>query len=155
MLVALEELTDTHLIFTMPNADTEGRALIDMVERFVAKHPNARAYTSLGQLRYLSCIQEVDGVIGNSSSALIEVPSFAKGTINIGDRQDGRLRAASIIDCDANRKSIVAALQILYSKEFQTSIQHVQNPYGDGGASEKIVQILHHYPLKDILSKFS
>jgi len=90
LLAALAELKDTQLIFTMPNADTDGRALIKMVQQFVAEHPNARAYTSLGQLRYLSCAAQVDGVVGNSSSGLAEVPSFKKGTINIGDRQRGR-----------------------------------------------------------------
>ena len=95
LLLALAELEDTQLIFTMPNADTGGRVLIRMVEEFVAQHTNARAYTSLGQLRYLSCISHVDGVVGNSSSGLAEVPSFRKGTINIGDRQRGRLQATS------------------------------------------------------------
>ena len=93
LLAALAELKDTQLIFTLPNADTDGRALIKMVEQFVVQHPNARAYTSLGQLRYLSCIAQVDGVVGNSSSGLAEVPSFKKGTINIGDRQRGRFGA--------------------------------------------------------------
>ena len=119
LLAALEALEDTHLIFTMPNADNDGRVLIDMIDQFVANHPNARAYSSLGQLRYLSCINYVDGVIGNSSSGLIEVPSFSKGTINIGDRQRGRLKAESVIDCDPFKQSIVNALQHLYSDTFQ------------------------------------
>ncbi len=119
LLAALVELTDTQLIFTMPNADTDGRVMIKMVEEFVAQHTNARAYTSLGQLRYLSCVSHVDGVIGNSSSGLAEVPSFRKGTVNIGDRQRGRLRAASVINCDPTRKSIVNALKKMYSKDFQ------------------------------------
>jgi len=154
LLAALETLVDTHLIFTMPNADTDGRALIDMVMQFVADHANARAYTSLGQLRYLSCIRHVDGVVGNSSSGLIEVPSFGKGTINIGDRQRGRLKAASVIDCSPDRESIATALQRLYSQEFQATLKTVRNPYGEGGASEKIVQVLQDYPLESILKKF-
>ncbi len=153
LLAALETLEDTHLIFTMPNADTDGRALIDMVERFAADHANARAYTSLGQLRYLSCIRHVDGVVGNSSSGLAEVPSFGKGTINIGDRQRGRLKAGSVIDCCPDRQSIVAALQRLYSREFQMTLKGVVNPYGEGGASEKVVQILLDYPLASALKK--
>lgn len=153
LLAALEKMEDTHLIFTMPNADTDGRALIDMVKQFVADHANARAYTSLGQLRYLSCIEHVDGVVGNSSSGLIEVPSFGKGTINIGDRQRGRLRAASVIDCSPERQSIAAALQRLYAQEFQEMLKTVRNPYGEGGASEKIVLILQDYPLESILKK--
>ena len=153
LLVALETLEDTHLIFTMPNADTDGRVLIEMIDQFVAKHPNACSYTSLGQLKYLSCIQHMDGVVGNSSSGLLEVPSFAKGTINIGDRQRGRLKAKSVIDCDPEQKPIAAALRKLYSKEFLLELETVQNPYGEGGASKKIVKILQDHPLESILKK--
>jgi len=153
LLAALSELGDTQLIFTLPNADTDGRAMIKMVEQFVARHPNARAYASLGQLRYLSCISHVDGVVGNSSSGLTEVPSFRKGTINIGDRQRGRLQAASIINCKPTRQSIDAALGRLYSDEFQLSLRQVNNPYGEGGASEKVVETIKHYPLEAIVKK--
>lgn len=153
LLAALELLDDTHLIFTMPNADTGGRVLLDIIEDFVARHPNARAYTSLGQLRYLSCIQHVDGVVGNSSSGLAEAPSFGKGTVNIGDRQRGRLRAESVIDCAPDRYSIIAAMQQLYSPIFQAKLKTVRNPYGEGGASEKIVQVLRDYPLESVLKK--
>jgi len=142
LLAALAELEDTGLIFTMPNADTEGRVLSRQIEAFCAQHSQARSYTSLGQLRYLSCINLVDGVIGNSSSGLLEVPSFKKGTINIGDRQRGRLRAASVIDCEPDQDSIRNALKRLYSAEFQTMLPIVENPYGNGGASEAIVNIL-------------
>lgn len=153
LLAALEEMKDTHLIFTLPNADTDNRVISRMIEQFVGTHANARAYTSLGQLRYLSCIRHVDGVVGNSSSGLLEVPSFGKGTINIGDRQRGRLKAESVIDCDPDHKSITAALQILYSQSFAETLKSVRNPYGTGGASEKIVRILHDYPLDSILKK--
>ena len=153
LLAALETLEDTHLIFTMPNADTDGRVLMDMVEQFVADHTNARAYTSLGQMRYLSCLRHVDGVVGNSSSGLAEAPSFRKGTINIGDRQRGRLKAASVIDCSPDRQSIGTALQRLYSPAFQATLDAVRNPYGEGGASEKVVQVLQDYPLESILKK--
>lgn len=125
LLAALAERHDTQLIFTMPNADTDGRVLITMVEQFVAQHTNARAYPSLGQLRYLSCIAHVDGVVGNSSSGLLEVPSFRKGTINIGDRQRGRLLAASVINCKPSRQSISAALGRLYEADFQASLNLV------------------------------
>lgn len=153
LLVALAELRDTQLIFTMPNADTDGRSLIKIVEQFVAQHPNARAYTSLGQLRYLSCIAHVDGVVGNSSSGLAEVPSFRKGTINIGNRQQGRLQAASVINCEPTRQSIAAALERLYDAEFQSSLNQVRNPYGEGGASEKVVETIKHYSIDGIAKK--
>lgn len=153
LLGALAELKNTQLIFTLPNADTDGRGLIKMVEQFVAQHPNARAYTSLGQLRYLSCIAHVDGVVGNSSSGLAEVPSFRKGTINIGDRQRGRLRAASVINCEPTRQHIAAALERLYDADFQTGLSQVRNPYGEGGASEKIIAVVKSVALDDVLKK--
>ena len=153
LLAALAELKDTQLIFTMPNADTDGRALISMVEQFVTQHPNARAYTSLGQLRYLSCLAHVDGVVGNSSSGLAEVPSFQKGTINVGDRQRGRLQAESVINCEPKRQDIAAALKKLYTADFQVSLSQVQNPYGDGGASEKVVKTIKHYLIDGIVKK--
>ena len=153
ILAELSELEDTKLIFTMPNADTDGRVMIKMVEGFVAEHTNACAFKSLGQLGYLSCISHVDGVIGNSSSGLAEVPSFKKGTINIGDRQRGRLQAASVINCDPNRQSIATAIKTLYSSNFQMSLSKVWNPYGEGGASEKILQIIKSVGVGDLLKK--
>lgn len=153
LLAALEGLENTNLIFTMPNADTGGRVISSMVNRFVANHANARAYTSLGQMRYLSCMQHVDGVVGNSSSGLTEAPTFRKGTINIGDRQRGRLSAESVIDCPPERSAIAAAVQTLYSPAFREKLESVRNPYGDGGASRRIVEILETYPLQSILKK--
>ena len=153
LLAALATLKDTQLIFTLPNADTDGRALIEMVQNFVKQHTNARAYTSLGQLRYLSCIAQVDGVLGNSSSGLAEVPSFKKGTINIGDRQRGRLQADSVINCEPTQGSIASALTQLYSADFQSRLHKVTNPYGEGGASETIVSIVKAVSLDGILKK--
>jgi GDP/UDP-N,N'-diacetylbacillosamine 2-epimerase (hydrolysing) len=153
LLEVLAGLTDTQLIFTMPNADNDGRALIKMVQQFVAQHPNARAFPSLGQLRYLSCIAQVDGVVGNSSSGLAEVPSFKKGTINIGDRQRGRLQAASVINCEPVHQSIAAALKKLYAADFQASLSQAQNPYGEGGASEKVVETIKHCVIDGLVKK--
>lgn len=117
----------------MPNADTGGRALIRILEEYCDKNPNAHLYSSLGQLMYLSCVALVDGVIGNSSSGIAEVPSFKKPTINIGDRQKGRLLALSIINCEPNRESIRSALVEMYSSEFQFNLAQAVNPYGEGG----------------------
>lgn len=153
LLKALRKIKKTQLIFTLPNADTNSRKLIKMVKQFVAQNPNARAYSSLGQLRYLSCIAQVDGVVGNSSSGLAEVPSFRKGTINIGDRQQGRLQATSVINCQATRQSIGIAIRRLYSSDFQTSLSEVRNPYGTGGASDKVVKSLKHCSLNGISKK--
>jgi len=153
LLDALETLKNVHLIFTMPNADVDGRILIGMIQSFVDRHPNARAYNSLGQLRYLSCIAQVDGVVGNSSSGLTEVPTFKKGTINIGDRQRGRLQAASVINCEPTKDSIIRALTRLYSNDFQSNLSQVINPYGAGGSSIKVVDILKNYPINSIIKK--
>jgi len=153
LLAALSELSETGLIFTMPNADTESRELFRQIQDFCEKHPQAKAYTSLGQLRYLSCMRHVDGVVGNSSSGLLEVPSFKKGTINIGDRQKGRLKAQSIIDCEPIRSSISNAIEKMFSPQFQNQLSTVKNPYGDSGASEAIVKILESCSMKDILKK--
>jgi GDP/UDP-N,N'-diacetylbacillosamine 2-epimerase (hydrolysing) len=153
LLSVLRELRDTNLIFTLPNADTEGRVLIEMIKDFVAENPCASAFTSLGQLLYFSCVAQVDGVIGNSSSGLLEVPSFKKGTINIGDRQRGRLQAGSIINCEPNREGIRHALTRLYSIEFQNNLLQVKNPYGQGGASKKILSTIKTFSLDDIIKK--
>lgn len=153
LLDALSRLSDTHLIFTFPNADTGSRILIKMVKDFVALNPNSRAYSSLGQLRYLSCIAQVDGVVGNSSSGLLEVPSFKKGTVNIGDRQRGRLQAESVINCEPTSEKISAAIAKLYSSEFKDSLRQTVNPYGKGGASEAIISALKAISLEGVLKK--
>ena len=153
LLAALGELEDTHLIFTMPNADTGGRELAGMVDAFVATHPRARAYASLGQLRYLSCMKYVDGVVGNSSSGLAEAPSMGVGTIDIGDRQRGRLSANSVIHCEPTRESIQQALKKLYQPSFRSSLTQTRNPYGDGGANAKIATVLQETNLDNILKK--
>jgi len=153
LLSALSNLKDTTLIFTMPNADTGGRKLISMVEEFIIENKNAKAFTSLGQLLYFSCIQNTDGVIGNSSSGIIEVPSFQKATINIGDRQLGRLQAESIINCKPMKKDIINAVEKLYSSSFQTLLGMVTNPYSGTGVSEKIIEVLGAISLDGIIKK--
>ena len=153
LLEALDATQDVQLLFTMPNADSGGRVLIEMVNDFVAAHSNAKAFTSLGQVRYLSCLAQVDGVIGNSSSGLTEMPSFRKATINIGDRQRGRLKANSVIDCEPNRFAITSAIDIAYSAEFQAGLMLANNPYGDGGASRKILDVLKRVDLARVVKK--
>lgn len=144
MLESLKELQDTLLIFTYPNSDTGFSKLIKMIEEFVSSKNNAVVFYSLGQLLYLSCIKYVDGVVGNSSSGLTEVPSFKKGTINIGERQKGRLKSESVIDCLPTKSSISVALSKLYSKEFQEKLVNARNPYGEGGATEIILNHLEN-----------
>jgi GDP/UDP-N,N'-diacetylbacillosamine 2-epimerase (hydrolysing) len=137
----------------MPNADTGGRELAGMVENFVATHSNARVYASLGQLRYLSCMKYVDGVVGNSSSGLAEAPSMGVGTINIGDRQKGRLSATSVIHCYPTVESIRRAIHMLYEPSFRAQLNNTVNPYGQGGACLKIVEVIKKYPLESIKKK--
>lgn len=154
LLDAIDELEDTNIIFTKANSDTDGRVINQMIDEYVTKNfQKSVQFTSLGQLRYLSALQYVDAVVGNSSSGLAEAPSFRIGTINIGDRQKGRIKASSVIDCEANKNSIVKAFAKLYSKEFQETLKTTINPYGDGCASKKIVEILKNVNLKNILKK--
>jgi GDP/UDP-N,N'-diacetylbacillosamine 2-epimerase (hydrolysing) len=153
LLAALDELDETNLLFTMPNADAGSRELTRMIEDFVRTHGNARAFASLGQRRYLSCMRLVDGVVGNSSSGLIEAPSLGVGTVNVGDRQKGRLRAASVIDCRTDRADIAAAIRRLFEPAFRASLASVENPYGDGGAGARIVEVLREHPLDGLIHK--
>ena len=153
LLSALNKLDNTNLIFTMPNSDTDGRVLFQIIEEYVSSNIKSVVITSLGQLRYLSCLKHVDGVIGNSSSGLLEVPTFKIGTINIGDRQRGRLKAISVIDCEPNEPSISSAIKMLYSADYQNGLTTVKNPYGCGGASESIVNILNDVSLDGLLKK--
>ena len=143
LLTCLEKLDDTKIIFTLSNSDTQGRIINQMIKSFVEDHPsNTIAFPSMGRLNYLSTLKVVDGVIGNSSSGLAEAPTFKIGTINIGDRQKGRLKAESVIDCEPTKKSINNAIDILYSKDFQIILPAVVNPYGEGNAVEKIMKVL-------------
>lgn len=154
LLDALDELDDTNIIFTKANADTDGRAINKMIDDYVSvRRDNTIAFASMGQLRYLSALQYVDAVVGNSSSGLTEAPSFKIGTINIGERQKGRIKAASVIDCVPEKTAIVEALRKCHSASFQACLSAVVNPYGNGGASANIFATLRSAPLKDILKK--
>ena len=154
LLDAIDELEDTNIIFTKANSDTDGRVINQMIDEYVTKNfQKSVQFTSLGQLRYLSTLQYIDAVVGNSSSGLAEAPSFRIGTINIGDRQKGRIKASSVIDCEPNKNSIVKSFEKLYSKEFQETLKTTINPYGDGYASKKIVEILKNVDLENILKK--
>lgn len=154
LLLAIDKLEDTNIILTKANADTDGRIINQMCDEYVAKNRHkAVAFTSLGQLRYLSALQYVDVVVGNSSSGIIEAPSFKIGTINIGDRQKGRIKAASVIDCAPDMNEIGMAFEILYSDKFRSSLKNMKNPYGDGEATQQIVDILKKTNLNNILKK--
>jgi GDP/UDP-N,N'-diacetylbacillosamine 2-epimerase (hydrolysing) len=154
LLIALDKFQYTNIIFTKPNSDTDGRVIIHLIDDFVKNNSHkAIAFTSLGQLRYLSAMQFIDIVVGNSSSGLIEVPSFKKATINIGDRQQGRVKATSVIDCETYNKDIEKAIEKALSEEFKKELEFSNNPYGDKNASIEIVDVLKSIDLNGIIKK--
>ncbi|MGE5605229.1 MAG: UDP-N-acetylglucosamine 2-epimerase, partial [Bacteroidota bacterium] len=143
LLDAIDYFQDLRVIFTKPNADTNGRAIIQLIEEYVDKNSQkAIAFTSLGQQKYLSTLQYVSMVVGNSSSGIIEVPSFGIPTVNIGDRQKGRVQADSIINCLPQKETIISALSKAMDSKFRAQCKNVKNPYGDGGTATKIINIL-------------
>ena len=129
----------------MPNADTGGLAIKEQIQNFVEKNDNAYLFESLGQLNYLSCMAIVDGIVGNSSSGILEAPTLKVGTINIGDRQLGRTQSDSVINALANKESIEKSLKKLFSSEFKLSLATCSSPYGEGGASRKILRVLSDF----------
>jgi GDP/UDP-N,N'-diacetylbacillosamine 2-epimerase (hydrolysing) len=154
LLQALDSLEHTNLVFTNPNADTDGRIIIAMIDEYVAKNSGkAVSFTSLGQLRYLSLLQFVDAVVGNSSSGLIEVPSFKIPTINIGDRQRGRLKSETVLDCEPTKESILDAIRYSESEGFRKILDTAINIYGTGDSSMKIIDVLREFELDGILKK--
>ena len=154
LVEALSSFKVAKIIFTKPNADNDGRVIIKLIDEFVSNNPtNAKSFISLGQLRYLSAIKHCQVVIGNSSSGLIEVPSFKKPTINIGDRQQGRIEAESVISCKPEKKSIIEAITLALSEEFQNQLPNIKNPYGEGNSSVKILDTILSKSVGNILKK--
>ncbi len=154
LLKALDQFEDMKIIFTKANCDTNGRIINQMIDDYVSNNKfKSIAFDSLGQLRYLSAMQYIDCVVGNSSSGLLEVPSFNIATINIGDRQKGRIEAQSVISCPAQFDAIVSSIQLGLSNEFKNKIANIVNPFGNGGASEKIKEIIKEIDLKNLIKK--
>jgi len=142
LLTALDALGDDYgLIFTEANADTDGKRLNEIIKQFVASRSNAQFYNSLGEL-YVSALKHIDVVVGNSSSGLYEAPVFGVPTVNVGDRQKGRLQAVSITNCDVTHDAILTAIQSVVGKRYE----NIEHPYGDGHSSEKIVAALKTIP---------
>ena len=149
LLLALDKLQDTKFIFTKANSDTDGRIINKMIDDYVNKNKEKSvAFTSMGQLRYLSALQYTDLVIGNSSSGIVEVPSFNIPTINIGDRQKGRTQSDTVINCEPTIDSIIEAINFGFSDEFRKKIRRSKNIYGDGNVTGRIL-----YVIKDSLGK--
>mgnify|MGYP001387555304 CR=1 FL=1 len=154
ILESIDDLENTNMIFTKTNSDTDGKIINSMIDEYTSKNQNKSiAITSMGQHNFLSALQYMDFIIGNSSSGLLEAPSFKIGTINIGDRQKGRIQAKSVIDCLPDKKNIKETIKKIYSNEFQKLLRNVKNPHGDGCASQKIVKVLKAVPLEDLLKK--
>ncbi len=154
LLKVLDEYPEYQLVITYPNADTHGRKLIKILDEYKTLNPErVLLVQSLGQLRYLSLMKFCECVIGNSSSGLIETPTFMVPTINIGNRQKGRLAGGTVLNCDESTNTIRLALDTALSTEFKESCKLLKNPYGKGDASTSIVEQLISYPLDGIIRK--
>ena len=150
LLKSLSKLRDTNLLFTSPNIDPGNNIILKKIKSFVSRKKNSKLFPSLGQKLYFSCIKVFDGVVGNSSSGIIEVPSFQKGSINIGNRQKGRIAAKNVINCKNNETSIDFSIKKLLSKKFKEDIKKNKNPYFQKNTSTNIVNILKKLPFKDL-----
>ena len=150
LLAALDEYPEYKIIFTLPNSDTDGRVIIKLINEYVAKHPGrAVAYPSLGLRRYLSALQFVKAAVGNSSSGIIEVPSFGIPTLNIGDRQRGRLAAESVVNCGTSKDDILAGLEQVFKAEHK----EIYNPYEGKNTTAEILLVLKTFPLEGLIQK--
>jgi UDP-N-acetyl-D-glucosamine 2-epimerase, UDP-hydrolysing len=146
ILNALDRFEDIRIIFTKSNSDVNGKIINKMIDEYVSLNPQQSvAFTSMGQLRYLSAMKYCSAVVGNSSSGIIEAPILGKPTVNIGDRQKGRIQIYSIINCNSIEEEITVSIKKALSKEFNDKVKKIKNPYGDGIVSEKIIEILKEY----------
>ena len=153
MFEAFDLFPDINFIFTLPNADFGNSQITKLIKIYKKDKKNCCVFASLGQKNYFSILQYVDGVIGNSSSGILEVPYFKKGTINIGDRQKGRIFSETVINCTLKKDSIIEALNKLYSKDFQSKILKSKYPYGEVGATNKIIKILNEINFTNLIKK--
>ena len=152
-LSALKFYNDKSIIFTMPGADLYNNIIFKKISIFIKKNSNCFLFKTLGSQKFLSFLKIADALIGNSSSGILEMPTFRKPTINIGDRQRGRIKAKSVIDCTPRKKDIKRSFEIIYSKTFQKILKTVHNPYDYGVSSKKIVKILKKTKLQNIIKK--
>ncbi len=153
ILSALKFFKSSSLIFTMPNIDSESGIIIKKIKKFVKKNTNSYLFHSLGQKNFFSCIKCFDGVIGNSSSGIIEVPSLNKGSVNIGDRQTGRIMSKSIINCKPNKIEIKKAIIKLLSNSFKSKLNSYKNPYYKKNTTKNIIKVLKKIKLNKIIKK--
>lgn len=149
LLEVCKKHQNMNFIFTKANADANGRIINKMIDAYLEQNVNAKAFTSLGMIRYLSALKYCEMVIGNSSSGLLEAPSFGVPTINIGDRQKGRLQADSVINCKPRYEEIDNAIQRALSDDFKNIAKNTINPYGSGYTSEKVSSKIKEFLLND------
>ena len=155
VLKTLRKLPETRLIFTAPGIDCHFRKYIRHIQEFVAEDMYSRTFIpSLGQLNYFSLAKNVDAVVGNSSSGLIEIPSLNVPTINLGFRQDGRERSESVIDCGVNEDSILSGIKKSFSSAFRKKITNAKNVHDKLGTSDNIVRILEKYQADNTIKNF-
>jgi UDP-hydrolysing UDP-N-acetyl-D-glucosamine 2-epimerase len=150
VFTALEQL-NSQILFCYPNADAGSRELVERSKAFVSTRPNGRLFTNLDAVTYLSLLCEVDVLVGNSSSGIMEAASFGLPVVDIGLRQQGRERAANVVDSPADALSIQNAIARALSEDFRRSLVGMRNPYGEGRAGEKITQVLSTLPSAEIL----
>ena len=154
LLDAIDKQEDSFFVFTKANADTGGRIINKMIDDYVSKNSDkARAFSSLGNLRFLSLVKFCDAVVGNSSSGILEVPSLKTATINIGDRQKGRIQAESIINTKVSEIEILDAFEKVKSEEFKNIVKNSVNPYGSGDTTEKMMAELREINLEAFRTK--
>jgi UDP-N-acetylglucosamine 2-epimerase (non-hydrolysing)/GDP/UDP-N,N'-diacetylbacillosamine 2-epimerase (hydrolysing) len=151
VLFSVLEQMEEQLIFCYPNADAGSRELAARVKDLVAKRADSKVFINLPTVEYWSLMRNVSLFVGNSSSGIMETASFAIPTVNVGMRQQGRERARNVLDAEPSRESIVAAIAQARSGEFRRSLEGMQNPYGDGCAAERIVQVLAALASRDAL----
>jgi GDP/UDP-N,N'-diacetylbacillosamine 2-epimerase (hydrolysing) len=147
ILEVCKEYKKLTFIFTKANADTEGRIINQFIDKYARENENIVAYASLGMRQYLSALKYCSMVIGNSSSGLLEAPSFGIPTINIGDRQKGRLQASSVINCKPMKECILQGIEKATSDDFVKKAKETVNPYGVGNTSNKVIEVIKEYVL--------
>lgn len=151
---ALDEHPKLRVIFTMPNSDTGGKVIANAIEQFAERNADrVRAFKSLGMRRYLSVMKYCAAVVGNSSSGIVETPSFHIPTLNIGTRQEGRIAARSVYNCSTDKDSISAGLEHILSPEFRIVAAQASNPYEKEGTAQAIFDVISKYPLEGIIQK--
>ena len=150
LLAALDTI-GMPMIFTAPNADAEGRVIIAHIRDFVRDHPKSRLVTSLGTAAYLSTMRRSAAMVGNSSSGIVEAASFELPVVNLGSRQRGRICGKNVIHAEMKADTIIRAIRLALSTAFRDGLRGLSNPYGDGKAAPRIVEVLRTVPLDSVL----